>query len=582
MGKLVWSGLFMMLLVSGCGWSDTPTRQNDFTPLTSITVTAQYSTIAAKTTTKLTAMGHFSGYFDRDVTAQVTWTSSDANVAAFSAAVPNRVKGLAAGSANVTATLAGLSASCPLTVSPATISTVAVTPATPSVPKGLTQQFAATGTFSDGTTSFTQDITFDATWSSSDITKVIISDLEISKGLATAAGVSTTTTINATFDGTVGSTVMTVTEPVLQSITVLPANPSVLSLENKQFTATGTYSDGSTADITSQATWNSSNTAFATISGGVASTLAPGSTSIGASFTSNGVTVNGSTNLTVAGGSLSSITVTTPSLTSSTQPPALVNGTKTRITATGTFSDGSKRDITGAVTWSVADSTLATVSPAGGNLAWLNAVANTPLTGTVITATGKSADTKTGTATVLVSSPTLSSIEITPGSATLMAKTSSPFIVTATFNDSTKQDVTVLSTWTSNDVNTASVGSSDLAAGRATGVAAGSTNIQASYGGKTVTATVTVTSPVISSLTISSSSGITAGTQVAYTVTANYGDGSAKDVTRDAAWSVGSENVLMLADSINQPGEVIGVSGGSTTLTAAFDGMTKTVTITVP
>ena len=53
----------------------------------------------------------------------------------------------------------------------ATLSSIAVTPANPSIKVGATQQFAATGTYSDGST---QDITASATWSSSDETKATI------------------------------------------------------------------------------------------------------------------------------------------------------------------------------------------------------------------------------------------------------------------------------------------------------------------------------------------------------------------------------------------------------------------------
>ena len=53
--------------------------------------------------------------------------------------------------------------------------------------------------------------------------------------------------------------------PTLTSIAVTPANPSILIGASQQFTATGTYSDGSTQNLTSQATWTSSNTGVATI-----------------------------------------------------------------------------------------------------------------------------------------------------------------------------------------------------------------------------------------------------------------------------------------------------------------------------
>src|SRR5664279_4674947 len=45
--------------------------------------------------------------------------------------------------------------------------------------------------------------------------------------------------------------------PTLTSIAVTPANPILVTGTSQPFTATGTYSDGSTANISSQATWSS-------------------------------------------------------------------------------------------------------------------------------------------------------------------------------------------------------------------------------------------------------------------------------------------------------------------------------------
>jgi hypothetical protein len=51
----------------------------------------------------------------------------------------------------------------------------------------------------------------------------------------------------------------------LNSIAVTPVGPSILTGATQQFTATGTYSNGSTQNITSQVTWASSTTAVAEI-----------------------------------------------------------------------------------------------------------------------------------------------------------------------------------------------------------------------------------------------------------------------------------------------------------------------------
>lgn len=84
--------------------------------------------------------------------------------------------------------------------------------------------------------------------------------------------------------------------PTLSSITVTPANPSIVAGVTQQFTATGTYSDGSTQNLTSSATWTSSNTGVATItSAGLASGVGAGNTTVTAALAS----VSGSTGLTV-------------------------------------------------------------------------------------------------------------------------------------------------------------------------------------------------------------------------------------------------------------------------------------------
>jgi hypothetical protein len=98
----------------------------------------------------------------------------------------------------------------------------------------------------------------------------------------------------------------------LSSIAVTPVNPTILTGATQQFTATGTYSDGSTQNATSQATWTSSSPTVATINAsGLATTVAAGTTTISAAL--SGVT--GNTLLTVQPASL---TITTPSLPNGT------------------------------------------------------------------------------------------------------------------------------------------------------------------------------------------------------------------------------------------------------------------------
>ncbi len=83
--------------------------------------------------------------------------------------------------------------------------------------------------------------------------------------------------------------------PTLVSIAVTPASPSLITGSTLQFVATGTYSDTSTADVTSSSTWGSATPAHATISaGGLATGVAPGTSVISATIGA----VSGNTTLT--------------------------------------------------------------------------------------------------------------------------------------------------------------------------------------------------------------------------------------------------------------------------------------------
>src|SRR5439155_4793314 len=120
-----------------------------------------------------------------------------------------------------------------------------------------TQQFTAIGTFSDGSTA---NLTATATWQSSNAGVASVN----SSGLATgiAAG---TATITASQGAKSGSATLTVAVPALQSIVVTPAAASIGVSQTQQFTATGTYSDGSTANLTGTVAWKSSSNKVASI-----------------------------------------------------------------------------------------------------------------------------------------------------------------------------------------------------------------------------------------------------------------------------------------------------------------------------
>ena len=126
----------------------------------------------------------------------------------------------------------------------------------------------------------------------------------------------------------------------LASIAVTPANPTISSPGSQQFMATGTYSDGSTQNITNQVTWASSSTAVATVNAsGLVTAVSPGTTTISATLAGK----IGSSTLTVQ--AIRPVTITTTSLS---------NGTVSVVySATLTASGG-----TTPYTWAQASGTL--------------------------------------------------------------------------------------------------------------------------------------------------------------------------------------------------------------------------------
>src|SRR6516162_5084372 len=158
-----------------------------------------------------------------------------------------------------------------------TLQSIQISPSAASISLGQNQQFTATGHYSDGSS---KDITDSVTWASSNTGVATISG----SGLATshATGSATITASSGNISATATLTV-TATKVVLVSIVVTPADAVLLLGTLQQYTATGTFSDGSQQDITDSVTWSSSNDSVVSIAaGGLATAPALGSVTISA------------------------------------------------------------------------------------------------------------------------------------------------------------------------------------------------------------------------------------------------------------------------------------------------------------
>jgi phospholipase C len=435
--------------------------------LVSIQVNPATPVIAVGTKQSFTATGTYSDGSQQNITSSVTWSS---NSPVASVAATGVASGISPGQATVTATVGSINGTTLLTITSAMLTALAVSPASPSIAAGTSQQFTATGTFSDNSQ---QDLTGLATWASSNANVASIG----TTGLATAivAGVST---VSATFQSITGQTKLTVSNPApgLQSITVSPASGSVAVGFSQQFRAQGTFSDGSSQDVTSSAQWNSSAPSIANVSNTAGSTGLATGTGIGEStLTASLASVSGAADFTVTAAVLSSISISPDSVNI---PP----GGSSQFSATGLFSDGTSSDLTGNVTWTSSLSNVATVSNASGTqgLAISTGVGSTRISAAYASLLDS---------TTLAVQDQLLALSVTPASALLFPGNSQQFTATGMYLSGAQQNLTDQVVWTSSNPAVAAMSSTGLA----TSEIAGQTTIQATLGSLTASADVGVT-----------------------------------------------------------------------------------------
>ena len=175
--------------------------------------------------------------------------------------------------------------------SSASLSSIVVGPAPVAVARGATLQLRATGTYSDGSTS---DLTAQATWVSSDVVVATVSAAGSLAGRAVGSS-----TISATLNAVTGQATATVTLPAVTSVAVEPAAVDLVDKALRQFHAVATLADGSTDDVSTRATWTSSNSSAASVAPTGLATVPAGASSGSATLTASLDGKQGSATVTV-------------------------------------------------------------------------------------------------------------------------------------------------------------------------------------------------------------------------------------------------------------------------------------------
>lgn len=350
--------------------------------------------------------------------------------------------------------------------------------------------------------------------------------------------------------------------PSVTSVAVSSSSNSVNVGSTVQLTATASYSDGSSKDVSSQATWGSSNTGDATVSAaGVVTGVAAGTPTITATLSGR----SGSMTVTVT----DTATITGLTVSAAAGSGGSVNvGSTLQLTATAAYGDGSTQNVTNQAGWSSSNTSFATVSSSG---VVTGVAAGSP----TITATFSG---KSGQITIAVSS----SVAVTNLSVTAPFSSSPmgaflPLAAVATYSDTSTKDVTSQTTWSSSTPTVATVSTLGVIHGTAVSP---SVTITGSFGGKMTSISVSIVkngppSPLV--LTPGDAWSYLNGTEQ-MTATYTPAGGTGQDVTNQTTWA--STNTAKA--TIDPTGLAHGLmSDGEVLITGTYQGNTASTLLTV-
>ncbi|HBV76333.1 MULTISPECIES: Ig-like domain-containing protein [Vibrio] len=548
--------LFFLLVLAACGneSSGLPSQGGDGGPvgdsddgsIVSLMIMPENPSVAAGEELQLSVKATQSDGEVIDIDAsEVSWFSSDQSIVTVNK--DGVMKGIKAGTAEVTAVYQGQETTVTVTISPPTPIGLQVLPQVTSVASGVVINFVAQGKYSDGSN---KNVSQQSTWSSSNESAATVNLGEVT---TIAPG---DVQISAEWEGFSGSADLTVTNATLSSLNINPANLNLANGTSDKLTATAVFSDGTSVDVSNQTTWSSDAVGIADVdSTGLVTGAGVGSAVITGVYNATTSTANVNvTNATVSSISISPATV------------SLANGLTQQFTATANFSDGTTQNVTSSVTWSSSAPNVASIDALG--------LASAAMTGsTVITAEYGA---QTSTSNLTVTDATILSLVVEPDSLTIAKGGKAAITVTANYSDGSSQDVTSLTTITSDAPAVASINADNSI--QAVGV--GSANVTATFNSsESDPIPVTVTDATVSTLTITPDPlSLAKGTQQQLTATAEFSDASSRDVTSEVSWSTVDSALVSVSSSGLAKGE--GVTAG-TDVTASFGGQSDSLNVVI-
>lgn len=507
---------------------------------------------------KINALGSYSDGSTRNLDDVVHWSSSQTEIAVINDS--GYVTGLSIGESLITASLDGIDSSDHLiTVTNSILQRISISPVIPltrGLAVGQSARFVAMGHFSD---SSIVDLTRLAMWKDDSINTSISPRLGIAKGISKGEA-----NISASF-GKLNSQPLNVQviDAAVSAIIIIPkvkntnSTPVGLTLE---YRAVAQLTDGTSIDVTNDATWRSSDDNYMTVISGTVTGVKTGSAKLSARW--SGIRSQ-DIDVIITDAVITSLDVNTEILMES-----LPSGYSIAFIAYGTFSDNSIKNVTNIVDWKSSDTSVAIF------------VENKALgVGVGITEISASLDEIISESKSLqVTKPVLSSISIQNKKILLPIPqgTSVEFSANGIFSDGTMLDLTHVVKWETDFPSVAEVSP----IGVITAITIGIANVKASLDGlNSPSVAIQVVEAIPLSLTIQAQFDAELGIPIGYSGTlvaiAELSNSQQVDVTENAIWSSSSTAAIV------EMGVVHGIHIGKAQITASWNNLSSVQDVTI-
>ncbi|WP_255322723.1 Ig-like domain-containing protein [Sulfurovum sp. NBC37-1] len=562
--------------MTGCGGGGG--GGDDHTPipptLKSIEITPSQAMLKVGETQAFTVKGTYSDGNVKDITGNVSFSSSDENIVKLDG---NTARAVGAGQATITA-IAGPgitdTTTVTVTVPNATVTDVQLTfkngQTAVEVPVDAYGELKVKVVYSDGSTweLTSSEIENSIVFSVSD-SKVV----DVHKDGFVSAIASGEATITANFEETASNMVSVTVKPetvTLESITLSPLDHTMPVGDQIQFTATGHYSDNSVEDITLSVNWNSSDPKVASIDAkGLVTANAEGTANITATLDS----ISESRGVTVKAANITSIQLTFANGQTSATVPVGTTGT---LEAIATYSDGENADVTNRVSYFAYDDKVVDVQKNGS----VRAVA---AGSSEIKA--KLDGVESNAVSVKAVPVTLQGIEIQGEDDTLFTGEQTQLTAMGSFSDGIVRDITQDVSWRSENLDVATVDDKGIVTANNKG-REGDAVIKAAYELVESSLTIHVKNPTqVTSLkiveddgSISTNGEFVVGETLKFKALADFDNGvTGRDVTQYVTWTASPVGTV----SVDQNGLVTALKAGDAFVTAAYKGTHGNVSDTI-